>query len=228
MKFEEITDTIMRIIICIALLYLLFISIIDIVSFTNSRITLNTTSAKYINPSYDSLNLKYCNLYPMSESGKNVIDFENFKFLSIYLILFIIFWYNRIINIFSYTSLPNEIKILFYNKYYNYDIYKNCNNEYNLIYGFMIYILISLLFHSYVFYNEFNQIIFIGKSKKIRKQVEVHLETPKSKKALVMRTEITRIDFHVTQTEYVATDLHKKLIIKHTPKDNTIPKKTIN
>jgi DNA polymerase-3 subunit epsilon len=80
----------------------------------------------------------------------------------------------------------------------------------------------------YVFYNEFNQIIFIGKSKKIRKQVEVHLETPKSKKALVMRTEITRIDFHVTQTEYVAKDLHKKLIIKHTPKYNTIPKKTIN
>jgi hypothetical protein len=156
MKFEEITDTIMRVIICLALLYLLFINFSEIVKFTNSRITLNTTSAKYINPSYDSLNLKYCNLYPMSESGKNVIDFENFKFLSIYLILFIIFWYNRIINIFSYTSLPNEIKILFYNKYYNYDIYKNCNNEYNLIYGFMIYILISLLFHSYVFYNEFN------------------------------------------------------------------------
>jgi DNA polymerase-3 subunit epsilon len=80
----------------------------------------------------------------------------------------------------------------------------------------------------YVFYNEFNQIIFIGKSKKIRKQVEVHLETPKSKKALIMRTEITRIDFHITQTEYVAKDLHKKLIIKHTPKYNTIPKKTIN
>ncbi len=80
----------------------------------------------------------------------------------------------------------------------------------------------------YVFYNEFNQIIFIGKSKKIRKQVEVHLETPKSKKALVMRTEITRIDFHMTQNEYVAKDLHKKLIIKHTPKYNTIPKKTIN
>lgn len=80
----------------------------------------------------------------------------------------------------------------------------------------------------YVFYNEFNQIIFIGKSKKIRKQVEVHLENPKSKKALIMRTEITRIDFHVTQTEYVAKDLHKKLIIKHTPKYNTIPKKTIN
>ena len=80
----------------------------------------------------------------------------------------------------------------------------------------------------YVFYNESDQIIFIGKSKKIRKQVEVHLETPKSKKAITMRTEITRIDFHLTQTEYVAKDLHKKLIIKHTPKYNTIPKKTIN
>ena len=80
----------------------------------------------------------------------------------------------------------------------------------------------------YVFYNEFNQIIFIGKSKKIRKQVEVHLETPKSKKALTMRTEITRIDYHLTQTEYIAKDLHKKLIIKHSPKYNTIPKKTIN
>jgi DNA polymerase-3 subunit epsilon len=80
----------------------------------------------------------------------------------------------------------------------------------------------------YVFYNEADQIIFIGKSKKIRKQVEVHLETPKSKKGIAMRTEITRIDYHITQSEYIAKDLHKKLIIKHTPKYNTIPKKTIN
>ena len=153
MKFDTV-DTIMRFIIILLLLVVLITNIIEIANFANSRVKLSTLSSKDVNPSYDSLNLKYCDYYPMSE--KNVINFENFKLLSIYIILFIIFWYNRIINIFSNTSLPNEIKILFYNKYYNYDIYKNCNNEYYLIYGFMIYILLSLLIRSYIIYSEYN------------------------------------------------------------------------
>ena len=153
MKFDTV-DTIMRFIIVSLLLVVLITNIIEIANFANSRVKLSTLSSKDVNPSYDSLNLKYCDYYPMSE--KNVINFENFKLLSIYIILFIIFWYNRIINIFSNTSLPNEIKILFYNKYYNYDIYKNCNNEYYLIYGFMIYILLSLLIRSYIIYSEYN------------------------------------------------------------------------
>ncbi len=153
MKFDTV-DTIMRFIIVSLLLVVLITNIIEIANFANSRVKLSTLSSKDVNPSYDSLNLKYCDYYPMSE--KNVINFENFMLLSIYIILFIIFWYNRIINIFSNTSLPNEIKILFYNKYYNYDIYKNCNNEYYLIYGFMIYILLSLLIRSYIIYSEYN------------------------------------------------------------------------
>ena len=150
----DIMDTIMRVIILLLLFIVLITNIVEITNFANSRVKLSTLSSKDVNPSYDSLNLKYCDYYPMSE--KNVINFENFKLLSIYIILFIIFWYNRIINIFSNTSLPNEIKILFYNKYYNYDIYKNCNNEYYLIYGFMIYILLSLLIRSYIIYSEYN------------------------------------------------------------------------
>ena len=150
----DIMDTIMRVIILLLLFIVLITNILEITNFANSRVKLSTLSSKDVNPSYDSLNLKYCDYYPMSE--KNVINFENFKLLSIYIILFIIFWYNRIINIFSNTSLPNEIKILFYNKYYNYDIYKNCNNEYYLIYGFMIYILLSLLIRSYIIYSEYN------------------------------------------------------------------------
>ena len=153
MKFDTV-DTIMRFIIVSLLLVVLITNIIEIANFANSRVKLSTLSSKDVNPSYDSLNLKYCDYYPMSE--KNVINFVNLYILSIYIILFIIFWYNRIINIFSNTSLPNEIKILFYNKYYNYDIYKNCNNEYYLIYGFMIYILLSLLIRSYIIYSEYN------------------------------------------------------------------------
>jgi hypothetical protein len=150
----DIMDTIMRVIIVLLLFIVLITNFVEITNFTNSRFKLSTLSSKDVNPSYDSLNLKYCDYYPMSE--KNVINFENFKLLSIYIILFIIFWYNRIINIFLNTSLPNEIKILFLNKYYNYDIYKNCNNEYYLIYGFMIYILLSLLIRSYIIYSEYN------------------------------------------------------------------------
>jgi hypothetical protein len=51
--------------------------------------------------------------------------------------------------------MSNEIKILIYKKYFNYDIYKKYNYEYTFIYGLQIFILIAFLFHSYKLYNEF-------------------------------------------------------------------------
>ncbi len=84
MKFDTV-DTIMRFIIVSLLLVVLITNIIEIANFANSRVKLSTLSSKDVNPSYDSLNLKYCDYYPMSE--KNVINFENFKLLSIYAVI---------------------------------------------------------------------------------------------------------------------------------------------
>jgi DNA polymerase-3 subunit epsilon len=69
----------------------------------------------------------------------------------------------------------------------------------------------------YLFYNEFNQIIYIGKSKHIRKRVIQHLGNTKTKKGSKMRAEITRIEFELTGSEVVALLRESQLIKKHTP-----------
>jgi DNA polymerase-3 subunit epsilon len=69
----------------------------------------------------------------------------------------------------------------------------------------------------YLFYNEFNQIIYIGKSKHIRKRVIQHLGNTKTKKGSKMRSEITRIEFELTGSEIVALLRESQLIKKHTP-----------
>jgi hypothetical protein len=88
-------------------------------------------------------------------SENDTVDNNNFNFVIIYGILFFLFWYNTIINVFSTSALSNEIKITFYKTYFNYDIYKNYNYEYTFIRGLQIFILIAFLFHSYTLYNEF-------------------------------------------------------------------------
>lgn len=69
----------------------------------------------------------------------------------------------------------------------------------------------------YFFYNEFNQIIYIGKSKHIRKRVIQHLANTKTKKGSKMRTEITRIEYELTGSEVVALLRESQLIKTHTP-----------
>lgn len=69
----------------------------------------------------------------------------------------------------------------------------------------------------YILYNEFNQIIYIGKSKHIRKRVIQHLANTKTKKGAKMRTEITRIEYELTGSEIVALLRESQLIKTHSP-----------
>lgn len=55
----------------------------------------------------------------------------------------------------------------------------------------------------YRFYNEFSQLIYIGKSKDIKKRVEQHLRNSTSRKAIQMRQEITRIEYELTDRKSV-------------------------
>jgi hypothetical protein len=125
----------------------------EISNFGSSRAKLLSVSSKENNPSYDSLNLRYCN-YGNMFSEKDTIDYNNYIFVIIYGILFFLFWYNTIINVFSTSAMSNEIKIAFYKTYFNNDIYKNYNYEYTFIRGLQIFILVASLFHSYILYNE--------------------------------------------------------------------------
>ena len=154
MNINIIKEFIVQSLIIFLFIVVLVVNIMEISNFGSSRFKLLSVSSKENNPSYDSLNLRYCN-YDAMFSENDTVDYNNFNFVIIYGILFLLFWYNTIINVFSTSALSNEIKIAFYKTYFNYDIYKNYNYEYTFIRGLQIFILIAFLFHSYILYNEF-------------------------------------------------------------------------
>jgi DNA polymerase-3 subunit epsilon len=72
----------------------------------------------------------------------------------------------------------------------------------------------------YKLYNEDNQLIYIGKSKNIKKRVDQHLKNYKANKNGEMRKDICRAEFILTGSELIALLLESKLIKKHKPKYN--------
>lgn len=78
----------------------------------------------------------------------------------------------------------------------------------------------------YKFYNEFNQLIYIGKSKQIKSRVEQHLRNSKTKKGIQMMKEITRIEYDLTGSELIALLKESQLIKQHKPIYNQQLKKT--
>lgn len=69
----------------------------------------------------------------------------------------------------------------------------------------------------YFFYNEFNQLIYIGKSVSIKNRIEQHLRNNATKKAIVMQKEIARIHYELTGSELTALLRESELIKKHQP-----------
>jgi DNA polymerase-3 subunit epsilon len=69
----------------------------------------------------------------------------------------------------------------------------------------------------YLFYNEVNQLIYIGKSKQIKNRVEQHLRNLKTKKGSQMIQEIARIEFELTGSELIALLRESQLIKQHKP-----------
>jgi DNA polymerase-3 subunit epsilon len=78
----------------------------------------------------------------------------------------------------------------------------------------------------YSFYNEVNQLIYIGKSKQIKGRVDQHLRNSSTKKGIQMRNEITRISYELTGSELVALLRESQLIKTHQPLYNQKLKKT--
>jgi len=77
----------------------------------------------------------------------------------------------------------------------------------------------------YFFYNEHNQIIYIGKSKSIKSRIEQHLRNTKNEKGALMIQEIVRIEYELTGSELIAL-LHESYLVKlHKPKYNRALKK---
>jgi DNA polymerase-3 subunit epsilon len=69
----------------------------------------------------------------------------------------------------------------------------------------------------YKFYNDVNQLIYIGKSKHIRKRIDQHLRNNKTIKGATMMQEIARIEFELTGSELIALLYESELIKTHKP-----------
>jgi DNA polymerase-3 subunit epsilon len=69
----------------------------------------------------------------------------------------------------------------------------------------------------YKFFNEDNQLIYIGKSKQIRTRIDQHLRNTSSKKGMQMMKEISRIEYELTGSELIALMLESQLIKQHRP-----------
>ncbi len=79
----------------------------------------------------------------------------------------------------------------------------------------------------YRFYDEFNHLIYIGKSKNIKKRVEQHLRNNSTRKGEIMLQEIARIEHEVTGSELIAMLFESELIKKYKPKFNRQLRKSI-
>lgn len=69
----------------------------------------------------------------------------------------------------------------------------------------------------YKFFNVANQLIYIGKSKHIKKRIDQHLKNNSTMKGIEMQQEIYRIEFEVTGSELIALLLESQLIKQHKP-----------
>lgn len=69
----------------------------------------------------------------------------------------------------------------------------------------------------YKLYNEFNQLIYIGKSIHIKKRIEQHLRNTKTAKGQQMIQEICRVEYELTGSELIAMLLESALIKEHKP-----------
>jgi DNA polymerase-3 subunit epsilon len=73
----------------------------------------------------------------------------------------------------------------------------------------------------YHFFNEFNQLIYVGKSNHIKQKIEQHLRNSKTKKDIQLSKEIVRIEHLVTGTELIAQLLESQVINDNQPAYNT-------
>ncbi|MBD3638553.1 MAG: GIY-YIG nuclease family protein [Crocinitomicaceae bacterium] len=69
----------------------------------------------------------------------------------------------------------------------------------------------------YRFYNDQDELIYVGKSIHIRRRIEQHLKNSKTQKALEMRETIARIAFELTGSELIALLKESSEIKRHQP-----------
>jgi len=173
MSFSDLVDTVIRVynsdntriidniflfVIILIFLTILLLNLLDIIQFLISRYNILSEPVNSCSPYNDSLYQKYCNLY---ETNSLIVDQKTLMWFTIYFILFIIFWFNYIVDALSYVRIIKEIKLVGYSKYFNYDLTNK--TDYNFLKYLSIYILIVFLILIYYIYNYYNNLNVIDK-----------------------------------------------------------------
>ncbi|HNS41417.1 MAG TPA: exonuclease domain-containing protein [Taishania sp.] len=78
----------------------------------------------------------------------------------------------------------------------------------------------------YKFFDENNQLIYIGKGKYIRTQIEQHLKNSTQKKSAAWGKNIARVEFELTGNELVAAIIEHQLLQRHSTPYNKKSSKT--
>ena len=154
----RIIDNIFLFVIILIFLTILLLNLLDIIQFIISRYNILSEPVNSCSPYNDSLYQKYCNLY---ETNSLIVDQKILMWFTIYIILFIIFWFNYIVDALSYVRIIKEIKLVGYSKYFNYDLTNK--TDYNFLKYLSIYILIVFLILIYYIYNYYNNLNVIDK-----------------------------------------------------------------
>jgi len=149
-------DTFFLTIIIILFITIFILNTSELLSFLISRYNMVSEPVMTKSPYNDSLYKRYCDLY---ETNNLVIDWQIIIWFGIYLLLFIIFWFNYLADALSYVRIEKEIKLLIYSKYYNDDLTNG--SEYNFLKYLSRYILamlIILLYYTYNYYENYNNV----------------------------------------------------------------------
>lgn len=80
----------------------------------------------------------------------------------------------------------------------------------------------------YYFFDEKDDLIYIGKSNNIHSRVISHLNNTTTRKAMEMREKIARVDFQLTGSELIALLLESNEIKTHMPIYNRAQRRTMN
>ena len=159
--------------ICSKFILGIIIILFIIVFILNIRELIKYIKQNKIENNKNSYIANYCNLAKYKMFDYDIlIDKNNLTLFILYLILFIIFWYNKITNDILNNTLNSEIKILGFYKYYNKDIYDKYNIEYDCVYSIMISIALLMIVYglNLSYYN------FTGLNKKeyeVIKNIEI-------------------------------------------------------
>lgn len=147
-------------IIIILFIIVFILNIHELIKYTNKNVLVKSEGGNIAN---------YCNLAKYKIFDYDIlVDNGNLTLFTLYLILFILFWSNKIANDILNNSSNSEIKILGFYKYYNKDVYKNYNYEYECIYAIMLFIALSTIVYglNLIYYN------FTGLNKKENEVIE--------------------------------------------------------